>query len=255
MLNATLNYKQEVDENLLIIKVKPDTPIPFKPGQYIALGLFGSSPRKEGYPPDPEKVLPDKLIKRSYSIASSPEENTLLEFYIAIVREGIFSPRLAALKEGERLHIGRRAVGTFTLEDVPADAPLLLIATGTGVAPYISMLRYSKTWDRKAPITLLHGVRYPNHLAYHKELQELAKARENFSYYPIVSRGNSEWKGHKGHIQDLFKNGVITPLPEHHIFLCGNPSMVEDLTKYFTAKGFKVHKKREPGNLHLEKYW
>jgi ferredoxin/flavodoxin---NADP+ reductase len=99
-------------------------------------------------------------------------------------------------------------------------------------------------------------VRYARDLGYHEELSEAAATRPNFTYVPIVTR-DSSWSGRKGRVPSLFEDGTISANPIHdHIFLCGNPAMIEDLEKLLLGKEFTVHSKKNPtGSLHFEKYW
>lgn len=258
MFNATLLRRTNLTEDLYIFHIKPDDGVPdFKSGQYVVLGLAGEAKRPEGGPPDPEEVKPDKIIKRSYSIASSPDEKDALEFYIVTVNEGLLTPRLSLLNDGDRLVCGPKIVGTFTLDMVPEDSNLVLVATGTGLAPYISMVRTKSVWTPERKISILHGVRYSQDLAYKEELEQLAKDNPNFQYFPIISREDPEWHGRRGYVQSFITEGTV-PLDaaKDHVFVCGNPGMIEELeTSLVGEKGYSVHSRRNPGNLHLEKYW
>jgi ferredoxin--NADP+ reductase len=257
MLNATVVKKISITPELLIIGLKPDGPIPnFQPGQYVALGLLGSAARPADYPPLQESASPDKIIKRAYSIGSSPLQKDCVEFYIAVLPEGELSSRLVMLNEGDRMYMAPKITGTFTVTEMPKGSNLILVCTGTGLAPYISMLRTPATWDLANNITVIHGVRYVRDLGYRTELLELQSKRSNFKYYPIVSRADDSWQGERGYVQKYFETGVI-PLDHvtDHVFLCGNPAMIEHMEGFLGPKGYTEHTKRHPGNLHLEKYW
>ncbi len=240
--NATLLSRSDISEGLFIIRVKPDFPIPdFIPGQYVALGLLTEE---------------NKLIKRAYSIASSPDQKDRLEFYIARVDGGALTPRLDKLQSGDRLYVSPKITGTFTLQGVPAGSHVVFISTGTGIAPYISMLRTANVWQHNWKFILIHGVRYEQDLAYKDELEKLAKESDLFHYYCTVSRASEAWQGERGYVGKFLKDGVVQVTPEsNHLFLCGNPAMIDELSVFLTQRGFKEHKKRSPGNLHLEKYW
>ncbi len=257
MLNATLLHKIDITNELAVFQVKPDSGVPdFHPGQYLALGLMGDAPRFKDALPEKEAPKPDKLIKRAYSIGSAPSQKEFLEFYIAIVPDGLLTSRLAVLKEGDRLYVAPKVVGEFTLEGVPENANLVLVATGTGLAPYIAMLRSGKAWREGRRITVVHGVRFVKDLAYGDELRAMAAENSQLVYHPVVSRETPPEGGTRGHLQSLFSSGAISTDPtKDHVFLCGNPAMVEDMEKYLLARAYTVHSRKSPGALHLEKYW
>ena len=257
MLNATIVKRVDVTPELIILQIKPDKAFAdFLPGQYVALGLFGSSARPLDFPPEHESHAPEKLIKRAYSIGSTPQQKEYLEFYIAIAPAGALTSRLVMLREGDRVFVTPKLTGTFTICDVPADHNLVMVSTGTGIAPYMSMLRSPGTWTAARKITLLHGVRYSSDLAYRDELLELAARDKRFSYHAIVSRADPQWSGEKGYVQRFFAEDILKLDPViDHVFMCGNPAMIDDTQKILESRGYTVHSKRNPGTLHLEKYW
>ena len=257
MLNSTLIERIEVTPDLLILRVKPDAGVPdFRPGQYVALGLMGAAPRYIGAEPEVDAPAADKLIKRAYSIGSSPTQREYLEFYVAVVPTGALTTRLAALKVGDRLFTQPKVTGTFTLDDVEPARNLVLVSTGTGLAPFMSMVRTEDVWAAKRCITVIHGVRFPEDFAYSDELRSYQKRDLDLVYLPIASRAGDDYTGHKGRIQRLFDDGLVSPNPESDsVFLCGNPAMIEDMERHLVNRGFVVHSKKTAGNLHVEKYW
>lgn len=257
MLNSTLIERIEVTPDLLILRVKPDAGVPdFKPGQYVALGLMGVAPRYSGAEPEVEAPAPDKLIKRAYSIGSSPTQRDYLEFYVAVVPTGALTTRLAALNVGDRLFTQPKVTGTFTLDGIEPNRNLVLVSTGTGLAPFMSMVRTDDVWTPSRRVTVIHGVRFPADFAYSDELSDYQKRDRDLVYLPIASRAGDDYTGHKGRIQRLFDDGLVSPNPEQDsVFLCGNPAMIEDMERHLVSRGFVVHSKKSPGNLHVEKYW
>ena len=257
MLNSTLVGRIEVTPELLILQVRPDSGVPdFKPGQYVALGLPGSAPRYAAAHPEKEVPAADKLIKRAYSIGSSPSQREYLEFYIAVVPDGVLTSRLAALQPGDRLFSQPKVTGTFTVEGIESERNLVLVSTGTGLAPFMSMVRTAELWTPERKITVVHGVRYATDFAYADELLSLRESGRALEYLPIASRAGAEFSGRKGRIQKLVEEEVLVPDPnQDSVFLCGNPAMIEDLERYLTERGFVLHSKKSPGNLHVEKYW
>jgi ferredoxin--NADP+ reductase len=266
-LNAVVAQRIEVAPGLVVLRVVPDgweLP-PFEPGQFAVLGLPGCAPR---YPmSDAEEVArrPDVLIRRSYSIASSSVATEYVEFYITLVRSGALTPRLFALQPGDRLWMSAKSSGLFTLDKVPADRHVALIATGTGLAPYMSMLRTYLTAGTERRFAVLHGARHSWDLGYRSELSTLRRVCPNFTYLPIVSRPAEElveWRGATGHVQELWDHGDLEaawgfpPTPETtHVFLCGNPAMIESMSEQLAVEGFREHSKKQPGEVHVERYW
>ncbi len=261
--NAVISKRIEIAPGLIILQAKPDGwELPdFKAGQYAVLGLAGASKRtklsdKEETAPDP-----DKIIKRPYSISSSSKEKQYIEFYITLIRSGSLTPRLFALDVGDKVFMSEKYKGLFTLKDVPVESNLVLISTGTGLAPYVSMIRTEFEERPNRRFAVLHGARHSWDLGYRAELSTLANYFAGFSYLPTLSRGDEEG-AYKGYVQELWTKGFVEkewgvkPTPQDtHIFLCGAPAMLKDMTQKLEADGFKVHKKKEPGQIHVEKFW
>lgn len=260
ILNAKVVFQEHIHETLMILRIcflKNNVPS-FKPGQFGTLGLL------ESYIKDNQQAF--RLVRRSYSIASAKDNTDYLEYFITKVQSGLLTNQLFTLQEGDLLWMSQKITGFFTLDPIPPDVHLIWIATGTGVAPFVSMLRSSILDERtNYKIALLHGVRYRSDLGYEKELAQMAQFKENFFYFPIVSRPDSIWqkaKGAIGRVQSLWHNQVIeksfgfAPSPQNtHIMLCGNPYMIEDMLIILEALGFSIHTRRQPGHIHFEKYW
>jgi ferredoxin/flavodoxin---NADP+ reductase len=262
-LNATLLRRDEITKGLFVIDVKPDAPLfDFEAGQYTTLGLPGSAARLEGTLPEKTPTPPDKIIKRAYSIASAPSRRDALELYINIVDDGVFTPRLFALPIGGRLWMIHRATGNFTLDGVADDHDVVLVSTGTGLAPFMSMLRGPLQCSPTRRVVLIHGVRHHQDLGYREELEAMARRCETFHYLPSVTRPTEAWTGRKGRVQQLFTSGEVEgalgrPIdPQRtHVFLCGNPEMITSMESTLIGQGFAVHKRHAPGRLHIESYW
>lgn len=266
MLNATLIRHETRAEGLGVLHVRPDAPLaPFHPGQFMMAGL----PDAQEGPTGPDTVdspTPEvKLLKRAYSIASAPRGASHVEFFVVRVDGGRLTPLLWELREGDRLYLENRGRGHFTLEGLDCrQDTLVLVATGTGLGPFISMVREYEGQGRVNRIVLLHGVRERRELGYEEELTALAARKPDFQYLPVLSREDhtSGWSGLRGRVTGLLEPARFQALcgqplsPETcRVMLCGNPSMIKELSTGLEAQGFAPHKAQSPGRLHYERYW
>ena len=265
-LNAIVTQKIDFTPGLMILRVSPDGwELPaFKPGQFSVLGLPAAAPRVADASPENPVPAPDAFIRRAYSIASSSTEREFLEFYIAQVKSGALTPRLFALNVGDRVFLSPKATGMFTLDQIAEDQNLIFIGTGTGLAPYMSMIRTHVEANEPRKFFVIHGARNSWDLGYRTELFYLQRFAPNFTYMPTIDGPDSEavpWKGPVGFAQDHWRQGAIEqawgfkPTPANtHIFLCGNPLMIEAMLKVLTEDGFTVHSKQTPGQIHIEEF-
>jgi ferredoxin/flavodoxin---NADP+ reductase len=296
--NATVARLIKVHSDLLIFRVRPDFKLHLhKPGQYTALGLGYWEPR---FPGSAEEDLQPadrtKLARRSYSISCSvlDEDGRLLnrekvdwlEFYIVLVRESFkvippaLTPRLFLLREGDRLFMGEKISGHFTLDPVKPEDSVVFLGTGTGEAPHNYML-----WDllrrgHTGRILSACCVRYRKDLAYFAHHQELMRRYPRYTYLPLTTR-EAENKDHKVYIQDLITSGQLEDRlgraldPRRtHVYLCGNPKMIgvpeknrdtgepvfpkpPGAIEMLEQRGFRLDRPSQKieGNLHYEEYW
>ena len=266
-LNAVVTRRADVAPGLMILGVSPNgwDLARFVPGQFAVLGLPAVSPRCALSEPETASLRPDALVRRSYSIASPVGERSDLEFYVTLVRSGTLTPRLFALQVGDRLWLGPKASGLFTLQAVPPDRDLVLVATGTGLAPYMSMLRSDLLNGGPRRIAVVHGARHSWDLGYRAELVTLQRLFPRFTYLPVVSRPAEEpvpWGGLTGRVQDVWQAGHlarwfgVAPTPSTaHVLLAGNPDMVDHMLGVLAGEGFSRHTRQHPGTVHTEKYW
>lgn len=219
---ATIVGKKDIAAGHFLIWLKPQPKFLFKPGQYVTLGI--------------------EEIERPYSIVSAPHEENI-ELFLEMVpkeleTEESLTPKLYALKEGDRVMLRPTAKGRFLLEENAQTH--VMISTVTGIAPFISMLRsylhgdYKKKFEK--PLYVFQGSSHVDEFGYYDELMTMAKAG-HIVYEPSISRPadprNSEWKGLIGRInliaEELFKKNNIQPNDTTMIYLCGNKGMIEDL--------------------------
>ncbi len=267
VLNAVVALRTEISPWLIILRVVPDgwTLPEFVPGQFAVLGLPGAAPRCALAEPDEAPLESNKLIRRAYSIASSSLTREYIEFYVALVTTGALTPRLFSLNIGDRLWLSPKITGMFTLDQVPEDQNVVMIATGTGLAPYMSMLTTHLICGSPRRFAVLHGARHSWDLGYRSELTTLQHLCRNFSYTPVISRPVGEpvpWTGATGYVQDLWQADIVrrawgvNPTPENtHFFLCGSPAMIDAAVAMLGQEGFREHTKKEPGQIHVERYW
>ncbi len=265
LYNATLTAREEVNPQLIIVRVEPDKALfDFAPGQFAVLGLLGREPRLAEAAPEDPAPAPDKMIRRAYSISSSSVERRYLEFFVTLITSGELTPRLFALRHGGRLFLSPKASGLFTLDRVGPGKAVLLIATGTGLAPYMSMLRTLLIQDTARKFVVLHGARYSWDLGYRAELESLARIRPNLIYLPSITRSAEDvhFRGLSGRIQALLAQGVVEQAPglaldpaQMDVFLCGNPEMIRQTKEWLAAKGFLPDHGKTPGTVHVEEYW
>ena len=263
--NATLVGREEINAQLLVMRVQPDvTLFDFKPGQFAVLGLLGREARVPEADDEEPVAAPEKIVRRAYSIASASVEKRYLEFYVTLITSGQLTPRLFALPYGGRLFLGPKPSGLFTLDRVAPAKAVLLIATGTGLAPYMSMLRTLLVNDAQRPFIVLHGARYSWDLGYRGELESLARLRPNLIYIPSITRADEDphFRGSVGRVQALLEKGVVellsgVPLDPARmdVFLCGNPEMIRVVKEMLQARGFKPDQGKVPGTFHVEEYW
>lgn len=261
--NATVIGKIFVTPSLMILRVMTDEPREsFEAGQYTVLGLYGREARSLDSVPEVDPVSPDKLIMRPYSIASARTDTQHLEFYISLVKSGQLTPRLYNLGMGAKLHVSNRIVGVFTLADTPEGADIVMVATGTGLAPYISFLRSHITSRPDSKMAVIQGAAKTWDLGYTSELTFLSQTFGNFHYLPTLTQADETWQGHRLWIEGLLENGVLeaetgiaVDPAKTHFFLCGNPKMVENVADWLMQSGYTRHKRKSPGSLHIEEFW
>jgi ferredoxin--NADP+ reductase len=295
--NATVSWMRKVHADLLVMRVRPDFPLPMhRPGQYSTLGLGYWEPRFPGC--QPEELAPgeeSRLARRAYSISCSvlDEDGQLLErahadwleFYVVLVRQSpkgppALTPRLFLLREGDRLALGEKITGNYTLDPVQPDDTVLFFATGTGEAPHNYMLWELLRRGHRGRILSACCVRYRQDLAYRATHDELMRRYPNYTFLGLTTR-EPETAQHKVYIQDLLTSGQLEERlcqnlepARTHVFLCGNPKMIGvpnkdrssgersypepiGVIEILERRGFRADQpaSKMKGNVHFEEYW
>jgi ferredoxin--NADP+ reductase len=203
----------------------------------------------------------DKILSRPYSIVSGPDDNEL-EIIAVPVKDGLLSPALHKLQIGDSLKIMSPATGFLVLDEVPKSRDLWLMATGTGVGPFLSILATEQVWQSYENIILVYGARYEQDLAYTKLIETWSKQyADKFHFVPVTSRESKDGRL-RGHIPVLLKSTSIQQQvgldlhPAHsQVMLCGNPAMIEDAIQTLIEFGLTKHLRRSPGQISMERYW
>ena len=218
---------------------------PFVAGQYGRLGL----------------EIDDQIVGRPYSFVNPPHES-ILEFYSITVSEGPLSPKLAQLKKGDAVYIDKRANGFFTLNEVPDGRDMWMLATGTALGPFLSILNSEEVWQRFENIVLVHAVRFANELTYQEMIQDIqSKYKDRMQMIPFVSREKTDF-ALSGRIPAAIENGQLEEKANMQIsaefsqvMMCGNPHMLIDTRNALKEKGLKKNLRRSPGQITTESYW
>jgi ferredoxin--NADP+ reductase len=221
----------------------------FRSGQFVMMGLEGDG----------------KPLLRAYSLASAHYDDEL-EFFSIKVPDGPLTSRLQHLKEGDEVLIGRKPTGTLIVDNLKPGRTLFLLGTGTGLAPFLSIIKDPEAYEKFERIVVAHGVRWIKDLAYSDAIaNELPNdeligelVREKLTYYPTVTR---EPYRNQGRLSLALTSNTMTetlglpPIDAGHdrFMLCGSPAMLSDLRAILDAKGFEEGNHGEPGDYVIEK--
>lgn len=264
--NATVVARIDYSPSLRTYYIQPDQPFsPYQAGQYVTLGLESSVPRSGPVIEETRPPQDGKMVLRAYSIASAGFETEVLQFYVAHVPGGTLTPRVWSLEPGDRIQVGKRITGNFTLENALTHT-IVMVGTGTGIAPFLAMVRQHAAVRPDLRFVLLHGATRRSELGHHSEFRALANALPNFVYLPAISRPHLDphWKGQLGRLTVYFQEqGRL--LAEHarvqldpaktDVYLCGSPGMVKDISEILEPLGYAKWTKANPAPLHIEEYW
>lgn len=247
----TLLDVKPLTPSLFSLRVTRDAGFRFRSGQFARLGVT----KADG-----------SIAWRAYSMVSAPHDE-YLDFFSIVVPGGEFTSELSRLGKGDTLLIDRQAFGYLTLDRFVGGRDLWLLATGTGIAPFMSILQDFEAWERFESIKLVYSVREAKELAYLDEIagleqrDYLAEFAGKLQFIPVVTR-----EAHPGalnaRITTLIETGELERAaglafsPEHsRIMLCGNPQMIDDTRQALKARDLQLSLSRRPGQVAVENYW
>lgn len=220
----------------------------FKPGHYARLGLDDGD---------------GGAIWRPFSMVSAPDEECI-EFTMVLVPGGPFSEKLRHLTVGSPILVEKFGLGFLTLDQLAAGHDLWLLASGTGIGPFISLLRDAATWNRFDRLVVVHSVRTANELAYRGEIAGLAAMAhkpEHLRYLPVITRETHPWALHE-RIPKLVSSGelekhtgIVLDPPHSRVMVCGNPDLTREMRALLATRGFEPSRRGVPGQMAFEKYW
>lgn len=238
------------NETLFSFKTTRDRGLRFENGQFVTIGL-----EVDGRP-----------LTRAYSIAS-PNYEEHLEFFSIKVPDGALTSRLQHLRAGDPIVVSKKPTGTLILHDLRPGRHLYLLATGTGLAPFLSVIQDPETYERFEKVVLIHGVRFVSELAYNELITQVLPEheflgdviREQLIYYPTVTREPFRHNGRITHLMEsgkLFEDIGLPPLDPaaDRVMICGSPAMLSDLCTLLDARGFEISPRiGEPGDYVIER--
>lgn len=204
------------------------------------------------------RIALEEELARPFSFVNPPQD-PVLEFYGIVVPGGPLSPRLARLRAGERLLVATNPAGFLVLSEVPEAETLWLVSTGTGIAPFLSILRTETPWKRFANVVLVHAVRHAAELVYQDLIRKLSK-EHGLRTVTFVSREASPGSL-AGRIPTAIRDGRLEQAAGRalsgnvHVMLCGNPDMLKDAQAALAERGLRKHRRRTPGQITVESFW
>ena len=218
---------------------------PWQAGQFIKIGLD----------------IDGEIVGRPYSLLNPPPRQPI-EIYYIHVPQGVLTSRLIELGPGDGILVSPRANGFMVLDEIPPAQTLWLMATGTGVGPFLAFLDDDRLWQRYAHGVRVYAARTLDELGYRERIAAESSAHAGqFVFIPVISREPSDF-ALPGRIPQAIESGVLerragVPLDPAtaQVVLCGNPAMVEDTMLTLVGRGMKKHRRRDPGQITTESYW
>jgi ferredoxin--NADP+ reductase len=237
-LTAKVVENRHWTETLFSLRVE-GAHLAFQAGQFVRIALD----------------IEGQRVARAFSFVNPPDD-PVLEFYGVVVPEGPLSPRLAELRAGDELYVAPNPAGFLVLSEIPDAETLWLISTGTGIAPFLSILRTEAAWRRFRNVVVVHAVRQARELTYRDMI-----CRTRARYVTFVSREAAPGSL-AGRIPEAILDGRLEEaagaslVPENsHVMLCGNPQMLKDTQAALAVRGMRKHRRRVPGHITVESFW
>lgn len=259
---------------LLSFKVTRPAGFKFTAGQFVRLGIHGKDLQYFAQNHETKLITSetqdkpidlDGYVFRAYSVASSPYDE-FIEFFSVVIPHGEFTSKVNHIQVGDSLLLNTMPFGYLTLAryQLPLPNDLWLLATGTGLAPFLSILKTIEVWQQYQRIILVYSARTSQELAYQAEIDAIKSIYGDngaaFVFLPIVTR-EADYAGEKARIPNLILSGKLTELvgqkldkERSHVMLCGNPQMVEDTKEALKSIGLTMNRRGE-GNIAVENYW
>jgi len=241
-LTGKVVEKKRWNERLFSLHIRCDFNT-FESGQFVRVALD----------------IEGERVARPYSLVNKPDDE-YLEIYFNIVEEGPLTPKLAGLESGDEIFVTDRANGFLTVTEVPECRYLWMLATGTGVGPFLSMLKNKDVWQRFEKVVLGYSVRDLSELAYQQQIIAIENQRERqFSFVPFVTREKVDGAINQRITESIKddslekRTGIIID-EDSHIMMCGNSAMISSVTEVLEKRGLRKHRRREPGHITTEKY-
>jgi len=242
-LNGTVVENRHWTEELTSLKIDADLGH-FNAGQFVRVGL----------------EIEGEIVARPYSLVNAPSE-PVLEILFNIVPEGPLSPRLFELQQGDDVLVSTNPAGFLTVNEVPDVANLWMMATGTAIGPFLSILKGDEVWKRFERVILTYSVRTAEEQAYSKQIAMLVEAHSTqLCFIPIITREDiantlsirlpQAITG--GELES--RAGVTLSADNSHVMMCGSTDMIRDVSSVLEARGMRKHRRREPGHYTSEKY-
>lgn len=247
-----VTYIKQWTDHLFSFKITRDESFKFIPGQFARLGV-----KKED----------ETIVWRPYSIVSADYDEEL-EFYSIVVPDGEFTQRLKNIKINDDIYIDKTNYGLLTTDRFENGKDLWFLSTGTGLAPFISIMYDFNVWEQYDKVILVHCTRLSEELTYQETINEFFTheyygdlVKDKLKYVKITTREKNQADLY-GRITDLITNkelenfvGIPFTIENSRVMICGNPQMVDDTRRLLAERGLTISRRGNPGNMAVENYW